>query len=73
MLRIANAPLSSFMDSTMNPKVNNGRRRSWGASPGSQHFEGRNACLLELQDGTRKIDKQFNHSHRLAQTKQQVG
>jgi len=29
--------------------------------------------VLELQDGTRKIDKHFNHSLGLAQTKQQVG
>jgi hypothetical protein len=29
--------------------------------------------MLELRNGTRKIDKQFNHSHKPAQTKQQVG
>jgi hypothetical protein len=29
--------------------------------------------MLELQDGIKKIDKQFNYSHGIAQTKQQVG
>jgi len=29
--------------------------------------------VLELQDGMRKINKQFNYSHGPAQTKQQVG
>jgi len=29
--------------------------------------------VLELQDGTRKRDKQFNYSHAPTQTKQQVG
>jgi len=29
--------------------------------------------VLELRDGTRKIDKHFTYSHGLAQTKQQVG
>jgi hypothetical protein len=29
--------------------------------------------MLELQDGTRKINKHFIYSHRPAQTKQQVG
>jgi hypothetical protein len=29
--------------------------------------------VLELWDGTRKIDKQFSYSHEPAQTKQQVG
>ncbi len=29
--------------------------------------------VLELWDGTKKIDKQINYSHELAQTKQQVG
>ncbi len=28
--------------------------------------------MLELRDGTRKIDKQFTYSHGIAQTKQQV-
>ncbi len=47
---------------------NNKRRRSSIVLLGSQHFEGRK--VLELQDGTRKIDKQFNYSYELAQTKQ---
>jgi hypothetical protein len=51
---------------------NNGRRRSWGTLLGSQHFEGRGACRGS-EMGTRKIDKQLNYSHELAQTKQQVG
>jgi hypothetical protein len=38
------APPSSLMDSTVSPKVNNERRRSWGALPGLQHFEGRRVC-----------------------------
>jgi hypothetical protein len=47
-------------------------RRSWGALPDSQHFKGRGACWnFEIE--TRKIDKQINYSHGLAQTKQQVG
>ncbi len=29
--------------------------------------------MLELRDGNRKIDNQFNYSHGPAQTKQQVG
>jgi hypothetical protein len=29
--------------------------------------------MLELRDGTKKIDKQFNYSHGPTQTKQQVG
>jgi hypothetical protein len=47
-------------------------RRSWGAFPGSQHFGGKKG-VLELWNGTRKIDKHFNHSHMPAQTKPQVG
>ncbi len=40
----------------------NGRRRSWGALPGSQHFRGRGVCW-SFGMGTRKIDKQVNYSH----------
>jgi len=39
---------------------------------GSQHFGGRGVCCSS-EMGTRKSDKQFNYSHGLAQTKQQVG
>jgi len=42
------------------------RRRSWGVLPSSQHFEGKRG-VLELQDGTRQIDKQFTYSHEPAQ------
>jgi hypothetical protein len=42
-----------------------GRKRSWGAFVGSQHFEGRGVCWNSSM-GTRKIDKQFNYSHGLA-------
>jgi len=37
-----NTPLSSFMDSIANLKVNSGRR-SWGSLLGSHHFESRRA------------------------------
>jgi hypothetical protein len=36
---------------------------------GTSRVEGCDGAL----DATKKIDKQFNHSHGLAQTKQQVG
>ncbi len=55
------APPNSLMDSTMSPNVNN-TRKNWGTFLSSQHFGGRG--VLELQDGTRKIDKQFNYSHK---------
>jgi len=35
----ADAPPSSLMDSTTSSKVNNRRRKSWGALPGSHHFK----------------------------------
>ncbi len=50
----------------------NGRRRSWGAFPGLQHFGGRGVCW-NFRMGTKKINKEVNYLHGLAQTKQQVG
>ncbi len=50
----------------------NGRKRSQGALPGLQHFGDREVCWSS-EMGIKKIDKQLNYSHRLAQTKQQVG
>jgi hypothetical protein len=44
MYGACDAPPSSLMDSTVNPKVNNKRRRSWGALLNSQQFGGRGAC-----------------------------
>jgi hypothetical protein len=46
---------------------NIGRRRNWGALPGLQHFKGRGACW-NFGMRTKKIDKQVNYSHELAQT-----
>jgi hypothetical protein len=50
----------------------NERRRSWGVLLGSLHFEGSGACWSS-RVGARKINKQLNYSHGLAQNKQQVG
>jgi len=44
MYGACDAPPSSLMDSTASPKVNNRRRRSWGALLNSQHLGGRGAC-----------------------------
>jgi len=49
-----------------------GRRRSWGTLFSLQHFGGKGACWSSGM-GAMKNDKQVNYSHRLAQTKQQVG
>ncbi len=51
---------------------NNGRIKSWGTLPNSQHFGGRGVCWNYGME-TRKSDKQVNYSHGLAQIKQQVG
>jgi hypothetical protein len=59
-LAIHDAPPRFVMDSTTSPKVMITEREGV-------------KVVLELQDGTRKIDKQVNYLHRLAQTKQQVG
>ncbi len=45
------------------------RKRSWSVLLGWQHFKGRGACW-SFEMGIRKIDKQLNYSHGLAQTKQ---
>jgi len=49
----------------------NRKKRGWGALFGTQHFEGRGA-FWSSGIKTRKIEKQFNYSHKPAQTKQQV-
>jgi len=41
---MVDAPPSSLMDLTANPKVNDGRKMSWGVFLGLQHFGGRRAC-----------------------------
>ncbi len=51
---------------------NNGRIKSWGMFPHSQHFEGRGACWSSGMR-TRMSDKHINYSHGPTQTKQQVG
>jgi hypothetical protein len=67
------APPNSLMDSIVSPKGWKQRKgKELGTFFGSQHFGGRGACWSSRM-GTRKIDKQVNHSHRLAQTKQQGG
>jgi len=53
-------------------RENNERKRRWGVFLGSQHFEGREVCW-SFRMGSKKINEQFNYSHELAQTKQQVG
>ncbi len=66
-------PPNSLMDSTASPKgENNGRIRSWGILPRSQHFEGR-GVYWNSGMGIRRSDNQVNYSHQPAQTKQQVG
>jgi hypothetical protein len=45
------------------------RLGAWGTFPSSQHFK-RVKGVLKLQDGTRKSDKQFTHSHKPAQNQQ---
>jgi hypothetical protein len=61
------------MDSTTNPKGENKRKdKELGHAPWFITFWGRKTCWsFEIRN--RKSDKEFNYSHRLAQTKQQVG
>jgi len=47
---------------------NIGRRRSWGASLGSEYFGGRRA-RWSFGMGTKKIEKQVNYSYGPSQTK----
>jgi len=62
-------PPSSLMDSTMSPKVKTMKGKGLGAhSLACSTSGGRRACW-SFEMGTRKIDKQFNYSHKLAQTK----
>jgi hypothetical protein len=39
---------------------------SWGMFLSSQHVKGVERGVLELRDGTRKSDKQFNYSLKFA-------
>jgi hypothetical protein len=41
---ICDTPPSSLMDSIASPKVNNGKKQSWGTLSGSQHFGGKRVC-----------------------------
>jgi hypothetical protein len=72
IMPLTDASPSSLMDSIASPKVKTMKRKGVGV-----HFLAYNISgvegVLELYDGTRKIDKQFNYSHRHAQTKQEVG
>jgi hypothetical protein len=65
-------PPSSLMDSIASPKLKTTKGEGVGVRSlvrNTSRVEG----VLELWDGTKKIDKQINYSHELAQTKQQVG
>jgi hypothetical protein len=69
---IYDAPFKFFDGLNYKSKSEDNGRWSWGMFPDSQQFRGRKACW-SFEIGTKKIDKQFNYSHRLALTKQQVG
>ncbi len=57
------APPNSLMDSIVSPKGDNsGRIKSWGTSPGSQHFGDRRVCWRS-ETMTRKSEKQINYSY----------
>jgi hypothetical protein len=60
------------MDSTVSPKVKITEEEDSWRDPWLTTLRVYMG-VFELQDGIRKIDNQFNYSHRLAQTKQQVG
>jgi hypothetical protein len=71
-MKEAYAPLSSLMDSIVNPKVKIVKGEGVGVRSlvySTSRWKG----MLELQNGTRKIDKQLDYSHKPTQTKQQVG
>ncbi len=73
MPKVGDTLLNSLMDSITNPTGENNRRiRSWGTLFGSRHLRGKGACWSS-EMGTRESDKKINYSHKLAQTKQQVG
>jgi len=63
---------SSLMDSIVSPKLKTIEGEGIGARSLVRNTSGVEG-VLELWDGTKKIDKQINYSHELAQTKQQVG
>jgi hypothetical protein len=65
-------PPISLMDSTSSPKVKTEEGEGIGACSLVRSTLGVKG-MLELRDGTKKINKQFNYSHRPVQTKQQVG
>ncbi len=66
------APASSLMDSIISPKVKTSKGEGVGRVPWFVALWGYRG-VLELLDGTRKIDKHFTYSHGFVQTKQQVG
>jgi hypothetical protein len=71
MYNLFDTPASSLMDSIVSPKVKTSKKKKLGCflARSTLGYKG----VLELQDGTRKIDKHFTYSHKLTQTKQQVG
>jgi hypothetical protein len=60
------------MDSTTYPKVKTMKENGLGCAPWLLALW-RQRGVLELQDGTKKINKHFTYSHEPTQTKQQVG
>ncbi len=64
---------SSLLDSNMSLRQKTTERLgAQGTFPGFQHLKGQRG-VLELQDGTRKSDKQFIHSHKSASNQPQLG
>jgi hypothetical protein len=63
------APPSYLMDSIASPKLKITKGEGIGARSLVRSISGVEG-VLELWDGTKKIDKQINYSHKLAQTKQ---
>ncbi len=66
-----NTPPSSLMDSIASPKVKTAEGEGVRARSLAHNTLGQRG-VLELRDGTKKIDKHFTYSHGLAQTKQQI-
>jgi len=69
---IDNTLPSSLMYSTSNPKVKTTEGEGVGARSLAHSTLGVEG-MLELRDGTRKIDKHFIYSHEPSQIKQQIG
>ncbi len=66
------APPNSLMDSFVSPKVKTLEGEGVEAHSLAHNIL-RVQGMLKLRDGTKMSDKWVNYSHRLAQTKQQVG